>query len=114
MKLLLLIVLASFSFAATTYRIPVFTVEHNPLYCWQGIDNMQIITHKPGDLIDGEHALRYCSYNIDTTTEKYNAYINQNKLAPNYNRYYTINCYSMVYMDLVFLLTTTKSSQNKS
>lgn len=84
MKLLLLIVLASFSFAGTiTYRIPVFTVEHNPLYCWQGIgSDMQIITHKPGELLDGEHALNYCSYNIDTTKEKYNRYINQDKLVP--------------------------------
>ena len=71
----------TFSFGGTVYRTPVFTVEHSTLYCWQGIDPMTIVEHKPGDLLDGDHVLHYCSYNLDTTKEKYDIYIHQNKTA---------------------------------
>lgn len=82
MKLILLLLLSALAFAGTVYRTPVFTVEHSTLYCWQGIDPMTIVEHKPGDLLDGAHVLSYCSYNLDTTKEKYNTYINSNKAAP--------------------------------
>ena len=82
MKLFLSIVLATFSFAGTLYKTPVFTVEHSTLYCWQGIDPMTIVEYKPGDLLDGDHALNYCSYNLDTVKEKYSNYVNENKATP--------------------------------
>ena len=81
MKLFLLIILMTFSFGGTVYRTPVFTVEHSTLYCWQGIDPMTIVEHKPGDLLDGDHVLHYCSYNLDTTKEKHYNYVNQDKTA---------------------------------
>lgn len=79
MKLILFLLLSTLAFAGTVYRTPVFTVEHSTLYCWQGIDPMIIVVHKPGDLLDGDHVLNYCSYNLDTTKEKYNTYVNKNK-----------------------------------
>ena len=82
MKLILFLLLSTLAFAGTVYRTPVFTVEHSTLYCWQGIDPMSIVEHKPGDLLDGDHVLKYCSYNLDTTKEKYNTYVNSNKETP--------------------------------
>ena len=82
MKLIVFLLLSTLAFAGTVYRTPVFTVEHSTLYCWKEIDLMIIVEHKPGDLLDGAHVLSYCSYNLDTTKEKYNTYVNSKKEAP--------------------------------
>lgn len=79
MKLLLLIMIATFSFAAThtQYKTPVFTVENSTLYCTKNLKNYDydIIKYNPGDLVSGDYASKNCSYNFESITDRIDARI---------------------------------------
>lgn len=87
MKLLLLIVLATLSFASTEYRTPVFTVENSTLYCTKDLifKDYDIVKYNPGDLVSGDYASQYCSYNFETITDKIDARILELKLKKEQN-----------------------------
>lgn len=74
MKLLLLIMLTTFSIAATQYKTPVFVVENSTLYCFNHKTEL-IEEFIPGDLVSGEYASYACSYNKETVQKKYDANI---------------------------------------
>lgn len=74
MKTLLLIMLTTFSFAGTKYRTPVFVVENSTLYCFYSLTS-KIEEYKPGDLVDGDYASHYCSYNKETMKTKHKEHI---------------------------------------
>ena len=76
MKLLLLIMLATLSFASTQYKTPVFVVEKSILYCFYGPKSI-IEEYKPGDLVSGNYAEYYCSYNYETIKKRQDKYIEE-------------------------------------
>ena len=82
MKLLLLIMLAIFSFASTQYKTPVFVVEKSTLYClkYENYKYGEIVKHNPGDLVSGDYASSYCSYNSESIIDKIDARILELKL----------------------------------
>lgn len=75
MKLLLLALLATLSFASTQYKTPVFVVENSTLYCVKPIQykSFEMIQYNPGDLVDGSYASSYCSYNFESIQDRLDA-----------------------------------------
>ena len=70
MKILLFIILATFSIASTQYKTPVFVVENSTLYCFNHRTEL-IQEFIPGDLVSGDYASYACSYNRETVQKKY-------------------------------------------
>lgn len=77
MKLLLIALLATLSFAGTQYKTPVFVVENSTLYCVKPIKykNFEMVQHNPGDLVDGSYASSHCSYNFESIQDRLDARI---------------------------------------
>lgn len=82
MKILLLIILATFSIASTQYKTPVFVVENSTLYCLkhEKYNNYELIKYNPGDLVSGDYASNYCSYNFESITDRIDARVLELKL----------------------------------
>ena len=82
MKLLLLIMLATFSIASTQYKTPVFVVENSTLYCLkhEKTNSYELVKYNPGDLVSGDYASRYCSYNFESITDRIDARVLELKL----------------------------------
>jgi len=78
MKLLLFIILATFSLAGTTYQSSVFAVENKILYCSDIYEN-KIKQYNPGEILSGYYVIRNCSYNIETITTKHEEHIKKKK-----------------------------------
>lgn len=72
MKILLFIILATFSIASTQYKTPVFVVENSTLYCLkhEKYKNYELVKYNPGDLVSGDYASSYCSYNFESITDR--------------------------------------------
>lgn len=92
MKLLLIALLATLSFAGTQYKTPVFVVENSTLYCVKPIKykNFEMIQHNPGDLVDGSYASQHCSYNFESIQDRLDARVaelNAKKEAKNDNSF---------------------------
>lgn len=81
MKLLLLIMLTTFSFAGTQYKTPVFVVENSTLYCLKHkkYKDYEIVKYNPGDLVSGDYASNYCSYNFESVNDKIDERIKEEK-----------------------------------
>ena len=75
MKLLLLALLATLSFASTQYKTPVFVVENLTLYCVKPIKykNFEMIQYNNGDLVDWSYTSQHCSYNFKSTQDRLDA-----------------------------------------
>lgn len=82
MKVLLLIMLATFSFASTQYKTPVFVVENSTLYCLkhEKYKNNELVKYNQGDLLSGDYASNYCSYNFESITDRIDARVLELKL----------------------------------
>lgn len=75
MKLLLLALLATLSFASTQYKTPVFVIENSTLYCVKSIKykSFEMIKYNPGDLVSGDYASSHCSYNFESIQDRLDA-----------------------------------------
>lgn len=82
MKILLFILLATFSIASTQYKTPVFVVESSTLYCLkhEKYKSYELVKYNPGDLVSGDYASSYCSYNFESITDRIDARILELKL----------------------------------
>lgn len=89
MKLLLLALLATLSFASTQYKTPVFVVENSTLYCVKPIkyESFEMIQYNPGDLVSGDYASNHCSYNLPSIQARLDVRLTELKAKENDNSF---------------------------
>lgn len=104
MKLLLLIMLTTFSIASTQYKTPVFVVEKSTLYCFNERANL-IEEFIPGDLVSGDYAAHKCSYNKETVQKKYYETGKENETVKNKKEEFGVGSFLLLFcfMALIFM-----------
>ena len=114
MKVLLLIMLATFSFASTQYKTPVFVVENSTLYCFNHKTEL-IEEFIPGDLVSGEYASYACSYNKETVQKKYDANIKRKEQAAKTDNSFGFGSFLLLicFLALIFICLPHNSNEEK-